>query len=226
VQAETALAFAEGELARAALDQLLAIHPTHLPSVETRIQLEIDGSMHMRVPPLWRAYVEAFRLATLELTAGDARIALEIPSDGLPHRFEVPLALPDGFRGELKLATHGWSVDVRALSLRAPLLAGIATEREPLEQDGNWRVSAARELGNGAIGATNRDSALACDVIAPQGGAATVTLEIVAYKACTESLLRNVETSYKNTLRWDELEELRARTRVGGCLEAGSLFED
>ena len=50
--------------------------------------------------------------------------------------------------------------------------------------------------------------------------------EIVAYKACSQSLWSMVESSYKNLLLWDELEALRTRTRVGGCLEAGSLYDD
>ncbi|HUR27889.1 MAG TPA: bacterial transcriptional activator domain-containing protein [Planctomycetota bacterium] len=226
LQAEVALAFEQGDLARTALDHVLAIHPTHLPTVETRIQLEMDASLYARVPPLWRAYVEAFRLATVDFTAGETHVVLEIQSDGLPHRFEVPFPLPEGFHGEAKLATNGWSIDVRALALQAPLRVGIAGRPELVPQSGAWRVANAADLGGGAISAKNVDASLACDIVAPQGGADTAMLEIVAYKACTESLRRMVESAYKNLLLWDELESLRLRTRVGGCLEAGSLVDD
>ena len=226
-QADTALAFADGDLAKQALDQLLAIHPTHLPSVEARIKLAVDAGLFAQVPPLWRAYIDAYRLASVDFTLGDSKVGLEVPSDGLAHRFEVPFLLAENFRGEGKLITHGWSVDVREISFRPALRVGVAAAAQPIVlRDGMWQVGDAKELGRGQISAANASSHLQCDLAGPAAGCAYATFELVAYKACTQSLWQMVEASYKNLLLWDELESQRVRVRVGGCLEAGSLFDD
>ncbi len=87
-------------------------------------------------------------------------------------------------------------------------------------------VSDAKELESGRISAANAHSSLRREMSGPAAGCARARFEIVAYKACTQSLWDMIEASYKNLLLWDELESLRARSRVGGCLEAGSLYDD
>ncbi|MEO6710233.1 MAG: hypothetical protein ABIP42_11700 [Planctomycetota bacterium] len=226
-QAEAALAFAESDLAKQALDLLLAIHPTHLPSLQARIQLAVDASAFAQVPPLWRAYDGAYRLATIDFSLGEAKVSLEVPTDGLPHRFEVPFELAANFRGEARLSTHGWSIDLREISFTPPIRIGIAQTPTPtVIEAGVWTVSDAQELASGSIAARNVNSMLRRELAGPAAGCARASFEIVAYKACTDSLWRMVEASFKNMLLWDELEVLRARRRIGGCLEAGSVFDD
>ncbi len=226
-QAQTALAFSEGGVAKSALDDVLAIHPLHLPSVEARIKLAYDGSLYAEIPPLWRAYVEAFRLADVEFTFGGAHVALEVPSDGLPHRFAVPFAAAAGLHGPAQLSTHGWSIDIRDIAFCSALRVGV--EGTPQFQSlapAAWSVIEAKELAPGRIAATSVKSSLTREVDGPAEGVAQAAFEITAYKACSESLWIMVEQSYKNRLLWDELESMRARTRIGGSLEAGSLYED
>ena len=227
VQADVARAFGEGDLAREALDRLLAIHPTHLPSLEDRIRLPYDGGRFAEVPPLWRAYLDAWRVATLELACGASRVSLEVPADGKPHRLRVPFALAPGERGELTLATHGWSVDVGEIRGHAPRLAGVAEAREPRAiVEGPWICEGGEALGAGRLAATSVGSILRRAAVADEHGVVELEFEITVYKACSPSLWAMVEQSYENRLLWEELEAVRARTRVGGVLEAGSLFEE
>lgn len=232
--ATAALAFNEPDLARTALDGVLAIHPSHLPSVEARIALEVDAGQFARVPTLWRAYQEAYRLATLEFSLGGVAVAFEVPADAQRHRFELPFALAaaaaDGksaalFRGEGALATRGWSIDLLEIGFREPRRIGI--EGQPpafVASSGPWTATSATIVGEGQFSAQNSASRLTRIFEAP--ASERVSIDVVVYKACTPSLWRMVETSYRNELLWDELERERARTRVGGCLEAGSLGGD
>lgn len=226
-QAQAALAFGETDLARTTLDQLLAIHPTHLPSVEARIRLAFEAGAFAQVPPLWRAYLDAYRLANIEVGLGESIVLLEVPSDGLPHRFDVPVDCAENFRGDLSFATHGWSIDVRRIALRPALRVGVAEANDfsALEL-GAWTASNSSLDPAGGIRATDEKSTLRCAISGPPTRSSRAIFEIVAYKACTDSLRQMVDASYRNLLLWDELESLRARTRVGGCLEAGSLFDD
>lgn len=226
-QAEVALAFHDGDLAKLALDRVLAIHPAHLPSVEARIKLAFDGGLYAQIPPLWRAYLAAFRLAQIEFTLGDSRVALELPSDGLAHRFVQPCAAPADFRGSARFATRGWSIDVRDLVLCAAARSGVeGAPQFAAPQHGPWEASDARAVGTDGLAATGVNSSLQCELSVPAEGCAQAAFELVAYKACTPSLWEMIETSYRNLLLWDELAATRARTRIGGCLEAGSLYED
>ncbi|MBK8177904.1 MAG: hypothetical protein IPK67_03175 [Planctomycetes bacterium] len=225
VEAETARAFGEGDLARQALDLLLAIHPTHLPSVEERIALAYDGSRFAEVPPLWSAYLEAHVIAALDLVCGEARAAVEVPADGRPHRFVVPLPLPPGADLDFQVHSNGWSIDVALLEFVPPLLSGGGTSRAPLPVGpAPWTATGAEERGLGAMAALEPRSSLRRGLTTPAAGVSELVLEITVYKACTASLWERVEQSYENRLLWQELEQVRARTRVGGTLEAGSLF--
>ncbi len=226
-QAQTALAFGEGGVAKSAFDHVLAIHPLHLPSVEARIKLAYDGSLYAEIPPLWRAYVEAFRLADVDFTFGAAHAALEVPSDGLPHRFALAFVAAANSYGQAQLLTHGWSIDIRDIAFCSAMRVGV--EGTPQFQSlapSAWSVVDAKDLAPGRISATGVKSSLTRDIDGPADGIAQAAFEITAYKACTKSLWEMVEQSYKNRLLWDELESMRARTRIGGSLEAGSLYED
>lgn len=226
-QAETALAFGDQDVALPALDLLLAIHPTHLPAVETRIALAFAGSAYAKIPPMWRAYVDAYRLAPLHFTCGGASLRLEVPSDGRPHLFELPFALPADFRGEARLSTHGWSIDLRELGFVAPLRAGIEEERAfTLQGKEGWSVIGAQAVGDGSIAAKDASSELRREVRGLDRATAHAAFELVAYKACTPSLWKMVSTSYKNLLLWDELAAMGERVRIGGSVVDGSPFED
>jgi len=227
VKAQIAQRFGEDELARAALDALLAIHPTHLPAVEARIRMAFDGGDFAQVPPLWRAYVDAYRLAPIDFRFAGLTLQLEVPADGRAQRFEVACALAERARGEARFDTHGWSLDVRAIAFLEPQRAGVAgTPRLHEVPNGAWSAQGGAQLEPGCLRAESADSSLRRELDGPEAGAARAVFELVAYKACSATLWRMVSTSYANLLAWDELEGMRARTRVGGCLEAGSIFAD
>lgn len=226
-RALAALAFGDGDLAKLALDSLLAIHPTHLPSVEARAKLAFDGSLSAEVLAVWRNYVEAYRLAPVYFQLGDTRTLLEIPSDGKPHRFDVPFAFAGAPSAQAQFETHGWSFDVLAVALVAPTRIGALAASVPqsLAREG-WTVEDAQELEPAKLRANGPLAKLRRDVTGLEGGTSRVVFEVVAYKACTEKLWSMVASSYRNRLLWDELESMSKRTRIGGYPEAGSIFED
>ena len=226
-QAQTALTFGESGLAKQALDALLTIHPTHLPGVEARIRLAFDAGAFAQVPTLWIAYADAYRLAPIDFSFAGATLRLEVKSDGLPQRFEVAFPLPENSHGEARFDTHGWSIDVREVVFVPSLRAGMVKDRQVFTLPrGKWIVDAGVELDAGQLCAASTSSSLRREISGPDDGAARAAFELVAYKACSETLWAMVSTSYRNLLLWDELESQRARTRVGGCLEAGTFYDD
>lgn len=227
IQAQIAADFGEGGTAQTALDALLAIHPTHLAAVEARIEMAFAGGKFAQIPPLWRAYVEAYRLAPVDFSFGPTTLRLEIPSNGLPQRFQVAFALPEHLRAQACFATHGWSIDVREIAFLPAQHAGVARAASMFRVPrGAWNAEGGAQVEAGYLRAANVDSALRRELSGPDDGAVRAAFELVAYKACSQSLWNMVETSYRNLLLWDELELMRARTRVGGCPQAGTLFDD
>jgi tetratricopeptide (TPR) repeat protein len=229
--AEACVTFVELDRAKQAFAAVLAIHPSHLPALKGLIQLHYDGSLYANIPPLYEAYLDAYVLAPLTLSFAERSVVLEVPADGRPHRVEAALELPAGWRGEMCLATRGWSVTVGAIELTAPLRAGVAGVPEMLRVEvppnaGEWKAQSAQETRPGVFAAQDKSARICRDLAAPASGTARIALEITVYKALDAGLWTEVETSYKNRLAWEALEIARQRSLIGGCREAGSIFED
>lgn len=229
--AEACVTFVELDRAKEAFAGVLAIHPTHLGALKGLVDLHYAGSLYANIPPLYEAYLDAYVLAPLTLSFGEHSLVLEVPADGRPHRVEAALELPAAWRGEMCLATRGWSVKVGAIELTSPLRAGIAGAPEMLRVDvppraGEWRAQSVGETQPGVFAAQDKNARLCRDLAVPANGAARIALEITVYKALDAGLWTEVETSYKNRLAWKALEVARQRSLIGGCPEAGTIFED
>jgi tetratricopeptide (TPR) repeat protein len=225
--AEGCFAFDEPDRGREALQAVLAIHPTHLPSLQELAASFYDGSRYEAVVALYRAYLDAWLLAPMTLSLGEASATIEVPVDGLPHRIEAPLAIAAGWSGEACLSSRGYSVRIASLEIVAPARVGVA---EPLERaqvaPGDGWVGQDAVESQGRFSASGVGSRI-CHAVGPlSAGGARVVLEITAFKALPPALWAQVQTSYRNQLENQALEEARERSLVGGCPEAGSIFED
>jgi len=227
--------FGEPERAEEAYREVLAIHPSHLPSVQALVEAKYDAGLFPEVTSLFEAYLDAWLLGRMSLTLGQVEVVLEVPVDGRPHTVEAPLALDAGWAGELCLATRGYSVRLSTVELVTPLRVGSVEPRRSilLRANETW-------TGRGSVErvAPSTWSALGPDAVlcapAPAsapGGAADVDLSrvrvtLTVFKACPAELREQVEKSYANQLAQEAWSAASRRSVAGGCLAAGSLFAD
>ncbi|MCC6409479.1 MAG: hypothetical protein IT453_20135 [Planctomycetes bacterium] len=224
--AEALRTFSEGDLAEAAYREVLRLHPNHFPTVETLSGMLFDvATLYASVVELHRQYLEAQLLGTVELQFGETRVALDVPVDGRPHAFDVPCSIAAGFAGDARLATHGFSVRIGELALVPPRRVGELQPGAAATFDGAWTPSDAKTTDGERFAAQSKASTFTRRVEAPNG-AGRVRIELALYKQMTAGLWTKIRTSYRNRLLFDELARAEERTVIGGCLEAGSLFEE
>lgn len=213
-QAQMLRAAGDAGAARAAYERVLAIHPTHWPSVEARIDMEYDGGVYGPIPGLYERYLDAWLLAPMRLVAGDTTARFEVQVDGLTHDVEVDFELPEGWSGPMRVETRGFSARVDQLTLLAPLRAGVADRPAPIV------------LRGGDVTATDVDSQIVVGDLSAPHGVQRVRLRITPFKRMTEDTWIEVSKAYANTLLHERFAAAKARTCVGGCDAGGTVFED
>ncbi len=214
-----------GEDADEVFAGVLAIHPNHRPSVHSRITARFEGGRFAEVPEQYEAYLDAWLLARMTLEVSDASLPFEVVVDGREHAVEIPFEVQGGWSGELCLLTAGYSIRVASVELIEPLRVGRAEPAAATTVLGqaDWQAYDAEPAGPSTWSARSPDSAL-CVAGVGTHPTTRVRLLLTVYKAVPAELWARVERSYLNALDRDGLEAARARTVVGGCLEAGSVF--
>jgi hypothetical protein len=216
------------EVAEAEYRQVLRIHPNHLPTVEILTGMLYDvAGLYAKVVDLHQQYLNASLIATVDLRVGDRTLHFDLPVDGNPHALEAPIELADRFSGNVTLSTRGYSAKIGELTFVEPERVGVASARARASVDGasGWTPTDAELRAPGQFAASSKDSHFDRSIEVPHG-AGQVQLELTLYKHMTDDLWAKVFNSYGCRLEWDLREEAKRRTVVGGCLEAGSLFED
>lgn len=231
--ANTNESFGELEAARAARLQVLQIHPSHLPTVTKLILADARAGRCQQAVAGFEAYLDAFVLARVHLGLGEPHEVLELPADGRPHTFDLPLALeaaPDA----IELALEGWSVTPGAIAFAGPLAVGDTAPRVRVEVTPAWSATGEVTASGfaGAPGtswsATGVDARLTAplDPSALPAVPARVHLELTVHKAVGPELWAQVEACYASLGADERRSRAAARTVIGGCLQAGSVFED
>jgi len=227
-QARALTAFADS--AEAAYAEVLRIHPNHLEAVSELVEHFYAGARWGEVVATYERYLDAFLVAPVVLRFGETRLQLELPIDGQPHVIEAPVVLDAGWRGTLCIESGGYSVRLGALELVEASVVGKAqpcgARRLIPSAEHPWEVTAASETEPGLFVATGPESRACSEVTGPPGAVARVRIELTAWKALSPELWQMVQQSYVNLLRSDVLERVRTRSRIGGCLAAGTLFVD
>lgn len=226
--AEGARELRDLDRARDAYEAVLAIHPTHLPSVSALADLAFDAGDYARVVETFERYLDAWLLAEVRLKLGEREVRLELPVDGRPHTLEALFELPSGWNGPLTLETRGFSARCEWIEFDAPLRAGLAersgtTRLEPLD---DWPVAGAERAGPREIVAREGGSSWSVPEVAIGHGAGRVRLELTLYKSVGAELWTQAQKAYANRLEHARWRAVLERARAGGAPEAGSVFED
>jgi hypothetical protein len=218
--------FSEPEEADEAFARVLAIHPSHLPSVEARITQRFEGGLYAEVPPLYEAYLDGWLLGRMTLRIGAREVPIQVSVDGREQVVEGPIDVPADWGGEVCLLTAGYSVRIGTIELREPLRVGVAeAARTTVVRDAEgWTATDAEPAGRATWSARSPAAAICRGGVPDDHALTRVRLELTVYKAVPAGLWEMVEKSYANTLDHEGLEAARARSVIGGCLEAGSIF--
>lgn len=226
-RAEALRAIGDGD-AREAYEQVLAIHPTHLPSVAALMDMAFDAGNYAPVVAQFERYLDAWLLARIRVQCGERSVALEVPVDGLAHTLEAAFEVPEGWNGALEIVSGGYQTRVERLELEAPLYAGGQQRAAPTVLEGAqaWTAVDTALDGSGAPREMTRTSALRSPPIALASGAARVRLRIRLFKSVSDEMWTQARKAYANRLEHDLWRRVEERAARGGCLEAGSVFLD
>lgn len=199
--------------ARDAFLQVLLIHPNHLPSVRGAMAYHAARGEFTLVTPIYQQYLDAYLLQPLTVSLGDTTVTVELSADGTPHEIEVRLSRPEGWSGELSLATAGFTVALDGATLRAPLRAGMAGAATETNLDaGTATGTSMTRVDGGSWRADGGDSRLSLAVPTQAKGVAAVRLRLRLFKPLDPTTWNYAATAYRNRLDRAGLEAAQARS--------------
>jgi tetratricopeptide (TPR) repeat protein len=226
--AEAQRHFAKHDEARAAYLDVLAIHPTHLPTLEALIGMGDAGSLYAQVVDDYEHYLDAWLLARIRVSFGEHAVDLDIPVDGREHKLEGLVDVPDAWSGTICIETRGYSARLGRLELTPPLRVGVVEPLQVVHVDStsSWNTSGGNLADQVELLASGPDSRMCVDGASAPRGVARLQLKLTLFKALPADVWQMAGKAYKNRLEAAKLREAERRSRVGGCLQAGSVFED
>lgn len=214
LHAEALRGFGDGDAAALAYERVLALHPNHWPSFAARVDLEYAAGRYGPIPALHERYLDAWLLARVRIEAGEHQASFDVQADGRTHEALVEFELPADWRGELRLATRGFSARIDALTLEPALRVGVPGR------------AASVTLPASEQSAADVSSALVYREVHCPNGVQRVRIALTLFKRLEPGLWAKVEKACANTLEFERLAKFRERSRVGGCDAGGTVFED
>lgn len=207
--------------------RVLAIHPTHLPSVTAVVTGAAEAGRHAEAVAAFEAYLDAWLLAPVTLRAGAFMRELEVQVDGRPHEIEVPLELRPGWTGTVCFDTNGYSGRIDELVLVPAAVVGEPARGSStsIPAASGWRPSGATDAGGGRFSAASPRSSVCRSVLPIEAPTARMLVRITLFKTLSPELWELVRASYRNALQFEGLAAVSERVVVGGCPEAGSEFD-
>lgn len=179
-----------------ALREALAIHPSHLPTVDSLIELLFAAEKFDEVTEAWRAYLDAVTLADVEITHRGRSVVTAVPVDGQFHETRFQLFAAPGDSEPVALRSGGDGLQIGISHAIVPAKAGRArpTEGVQIIAADAWQPTASMQpLGEHSYRCADDDAALTTAV--PDRGIATLLLRIrlpvpvgpVTWKTVSES---------------------------------------
>jgi len=217
------LKFEEPKLAEEQLAGVLKIHPTHLPSVRANLKYRFDKSDFAAVVAAYETYLNAFLMQQITVALGHSSTSVYVPVDGRFHDLELRLTLPPNSSGELVLTGEESAIEIKRVTMQAPLLVGEPGVSTTPVWPGEtlWRVQKMVPVGTGRYRALGPDAALRLDIAPQARGVAEIHLTLRLFKLLDPDLWVWVEKSYRNLLRFDDLEAARERSLIGNANGGG-----
>jgi len=225
--AELARELGEDARAREAYEAVLALHPTHLRSIEALMDMDFAAGRYEPVVATFESYISAWQLATVHLRMGATRIALDVPVDGRAHVLDAPCDIAPGWSGSLALETHGFSAQLLSAEALPPLRAGESPRAaRSIPIDERWTATGCAGMKSGDWIATDKNASLESGTLDAPDGIARIRIELALFRTISAPMWKQAEKSFANRLLGARWRELLPSLRRGGAPEAGSEFED
>lgn len=186
--------------ARDAFAQVLAIHPTHLPSLRGALRYDFDRGAFAEVIARWESFLAAQQYLPIPVRVGGAETWRVVPVDGAWHEVALTGHLPDS--SSFRLATAGFPLEVREVRVDLPLRAGLPGPAT------THASSAAPAVAPPGVPGTELEVALPAG--ASEGG--RLRFQVRVRRPVDQETWTMVETSYRNRL--DPEGARRAAARV------------
>lgn len=176
--------------AKDAYAAVLAIHPSHMPSMRGYVAYYGARGEWPEVRRIWQVYLDAFLLQPVTLRLGGDSVTLVANATGLPQ--EVEFTLPPGAAGDsLHFRARAMALAIDRVTLVPALVAGRPGAR------------AERPLAL-APGLRGRDG-LAVALPAGVTPLDRVKVTLRLFKPADNTLWKGVAAAYRNLLDWDGL---------------------
>jgi tetratricopeptide (TPR) repeat protein len=215
--AQAGIRFGEPKLAEEHLAGVLKIHPTHLPSVRAVLRMHFDKGDFADVVTAYETYLNAFLIQHVTVALGQSSIKVNVPVDGRFHDVDVRLTHLPETSGELVVQVGEFAIEIKQLTLEAPLVVGAAgvpiTRVWPGET--SWQVQEMAPIGAGIFRALGPGATLRLDVPPQPRGVAEIHLRLRLFKPIDPEMWSMVTTSYQRLLRYDDLKVAQSRSVTG-----------
>ena len=217
------LKFDEPKLAQEHLAGVLKIHPTHLPSVRAVLKFHFDKSDFAAVVAAYETYLNAFLMRQIKVALGQSSANVYVPVDGRFHDLELRLTLAPETSGELALRGEESAIEIERVTMQAPLLVGEpgVSTAHLWPGETSWRVQEMAPVGSGRYRALGPGATLRLNIPPQPRGVAEIHLRLRLFKRLDPDLWAWVEKSYRNLLRYNDLESARERSLIGTANGAG-----
>lgn len=215
--AQACLRFKETKMAEEQFAALLKIHPTHIASVRAIVKMHFDKADFAAVVAAYETYLNAFLMHLFTAELGQSSTRVTVPVDGLFHEVQLRLAHPPEAPGELVFQVGEFAIEIKQVSVQAPLLVGEAgvPARRVWPAENTWRVQEMAPIRGGIYRPLGPGASLHLDIPPQPKGVAVVHLRLRLFKPTDQDLWSMVETSYRNLLRYDDLKAALARSTIG-----------
>ena len=194
---------------------ILAIHPTHLPSVRFQLEYYLARAQHSSIVEAFEAYLDVFLLHEITVSLGGAISAVEVPVDGRFHSIQLSLSKKPAWSGLFELDTNGLLGELAALRLNPPLYVGIDhTERTSIwAPSGGWQIAEAASADPTASQPLDSASAFPVEVPSQPSGVEMVHLTLRLFKPLDAEISTIVDSAYRNLV--DDARYHNAQERSG-----------
>ena len=212
------LAFRETIIAENYFGRVLAIHPTHMPSVKSVLTIQFEKANFAGVIAAYETYLNAFLMQEVTLAIGQSSAKVNVPVDGRFHDLEFRISrLPESLEA-LVFQVGEFAIEIKRVTLDVPIVVGkpgvSTTQLWPGKN--RWRVQDMKPIGIGSYIPLGPGAALRLDIDQQPQGVAVVRLSLRLFKLIEPELWRMVKKSYENLLRYDDLKTTQARSFPAG----------
>lgn len=122
--ARAAVALQEPEEAQTHFEEVLQIHPSHLPSLRELIALYYDAEDYAAVAGAYRRYLDAFQVHDLAVELGGSADTVPVRVDGRYRMARIALPEPAASADSLEIHAGTFSVEVRRIELQGVVRRG------------------------------------------------------------------------------------------------------